>query len=122
MPQPPQHLSHSLAGMTIAAKSNPKTFKAALNRLGSDNAFRDAVIKNPASLTKNFQLSIRELQALRQAAVLSGVDVKVIDAERSRAIADFVKTGTQAEIDINISCCCCCCCGETAVIHAAPAA
>jgi hypothetical protein len=122
MPAPRKPVEQQLAGISIAARSNPKTFKSALNRLGSDNAFRDAVMKDPTTLTKDFNLSIRELQALRQVAILSGVDAKVIDVQRAKAIQDFAARGAAAEIDVNVSCCCCCCCGETAVIHTAPAA
>jgi hypothetical protein len=119
----PRATRHQVAGITIAARSDPKNFKAALNRLGSDAAFRDAVTKNPEKLTKDFQLSIQELQALRQAAVLSGVDAKTIDITRAKAIGDFAGRGDLAAgFDVNVSCCCCCCCGETAVIQAAPAA
>ncbi len=111
----------NLAGINIAPRSSPKNFKAALNKLGSDDAFRDAVMKDPSTLTDDFHLSVQELQALRQAAVLSGVDVKVIDIQRANAIAAAAKAGLAAEVDINVSCCCCCCCGETAVVYTASA-
>ena len=115
----PRQLPHELAGLRVSGKSNPKNFKAALNRLGSDNAFRDAVTKDPSKLTTDFQLSVRELQALRTAAVLSGVDASVIDKQRAKAITDFARAGQPAEWDVDVSCCCCCCCGESAVVHAA---
>ena len=61
--------------LNFAAKSNPKNFKAALNKLGSDQTFRGKVLKNPETLTTDFHLSVQELHGLRQAAVLSGVDM-----------------------------------------------
>lgn len=99
----------------FAARSNPKTFKTALNRLGSDTAFRNQVMKNPVVLTKEFNLSIQELSALRQVAQLSGADMTQINKVRAVGIGAF-RTGA-AEIDIDVSCCCCCCCGETAVLR-----
>jgi hypothetical protein len=97
----------------FATKSNPKTFKTALNKLGSDTAFRNQVMKNPTVLTREFQLSIQELSALRQVAQLSGADMTQINKVRASGIV----RGGAAEIDINVSCCCCCCCGETAVLR-----
>ena len=99
----------------FAPKSSPNNFRNALHKLGSDNAFREEVTKNPAVLTKEFHLSIQELHALRQAAQLSGVDMRQINAARAAGI-DAFRVGA-ADIDINVSCCCCCCCGETAVLH-----
>ena len=101
--------------LDIAAKSNPATFKAALNRLSTDTTFRKAVLARPETLTKEFKLSLRELHALRQAAIMSGADMTRINKVRAREIANAKATLT--DIDIDISCCCCCCCGETAVVR-----
>lgn len=100
----------------FARKSNPKTFKTALNKLGSDTEFRAQVQKNPAILTKEFRLSLTELNALRQVAQLTGADLTQINRVRATGIAAF-KGAEVADIDINVSCCCCCCCGETAVLR-----
>jgi hypothetical protein len=99
----------------FATKSSPKTFKTALNRLGSDTAFRNQVLKSPTVLTKEFHLSIQELSALRHVAQLSGADMTQINKARAAGIGAF-RAGA-AEIDIDVSCCCCCCCGETAVLR-----
>ncbi len=105
--------------LNFATKSNPATFKKALNKLGSDNVFREQAMKNPETLTKDFHLSIKELQGLRQAAILSGVDMTAINRARADEISRFAGTHPGiAKDDINISCCCCCCCGETAVVKA----
>jgi hypothetical protein len=101
--------------INIAARSSPANFKKALNRLSTDDAFRQAVTKDPAKLTTEYHLSLKELHALRQAAVLSGVDMTEINKIRGAEIARM--HGNLADIDINISCCCCCCCGETGVVR-----
>ncbi len=102
--------------LKIAVKSTPSTFKAALNRLGSDAAFRADVIQNPSKLTDTFHLSLTELHALRQAAQLSGVDMTAINKVRATELGHFAGTHPQAT-DVNVSCCCCCCCGETSVVQ-----
>ena len=99
----------------IAPKSNPKNFKAALSKLGADKAFRAQVEKNPAVLTKEF-LSLTELNALRQVALLTGADITQINKVRATGIA-ATNRAQLAAIDIDVSCCCCCCCGETAVLR-----
>lgn len=105
--------------LNLTAKKNPATFKKALNKLATDKAFRDKALKSPEALTTEFKLSVHELRALRQAAVMSGADVKQIDAIRSRAIKAGLASGSlAADWDVDISCCCCCCCGETSVVKA----
>lgn len=104
-----------MPGINYAAKSTPATFKKALNRLATDDAFRTTVTKDPAKLTTEYQLSLKELHALRQAAVLSGVDMAAINKVRASEIG---RVGHAAADDINVSCCCCCCCGETGLSRA----
>jgi L-alanine-DL-glutamate epimerase-like enolase superfamily enzyme len=105
--------------LNLTSKKSPATFKKALNKLATDQAFREKTLKSPESLTTEFKLSVHELRALRQAAVLSGADMTQIDSIRSRAIKAGLATGNlAADWDIDISCCCCCCCGETAVVKA----
>lgn len=104
--------------VNLTTKSNAATFKKALNRLGTDKEFRDKALKNPEVLTNEFQLSVMQLRALRQAATLSGADMKQIDSVRTRTVKAGLATGLAADWDIDISCCCCCCCGETAVVKA----
>lgn len=89
-------------------------FKAALTRLASEPDYRQRAIEDPEIIQRDFSLDIRELQALRQAAVMSGADVRAVDSLRGRQIAE----GTaRMRDDVSVSCCscCCCCCGETAV-------
>ena len=99
--------------LNIAPKSNPVNFKKALNKLGADSEFRDKAMKHPETLTTEFHLSLQELFTLRQAAILSGVDMTAINKLRASELAH----GGVAATDINISCCCCCCCGETGVVR-----
>ena len=107
-----------MAGIgNFAVRSDPQTFKAALNRLGSDDAFRTAVERDPEALTRDYNLSIQQLHALRQAAILSGVNMTTIEATRIRAIDELNRAGNPLAVDVNVSCCCCCCCGETAVVR-----
>lgn len=109
--------SSTASTIRVAAKSNPANFKKALNRLSTDKEFRDRAIAKPEILTTEFRLSLKELHALRAAAVLSGADLTEIQRVRGNAIERFAVTRTNvADVDIDISCCCCCCCGETSVV------
>src|SRR4051812_17617012 len=100
--------------LNIAAKSNPANFKKALAKLSTDEAFRQKALTHPETLTTEFHLSLRDLHALRQAAVLSGADMTQITRVRATEMGRMATTaGSLADVDINISCCCCCCCGET---------
>jgi hypothetical protein len=89
------------------------SFQAALVKLSSDPEYRTEAIMDPSLITADFKLSLKELQALRQVAVLSGADVKAVDKLRVDAIA----RGVNALDSVDVSCCscCCCCCGDTAV-------
>lgn len=100
--------------ITLAAKPNVANFKKALNRLSTDKEFRDRAVTKPEVLTTEFRLSVKELHALRSAAVLSGADMKQIQRVRGTQIAQGIGI---ADVDIDISCCCCCCCGETSVVR-----
>src|SRR5437773_502070 len=101
----------------IADRNKPREFKAALNKLASDAAFREAVTQNPEKLTTDFHLSLTELHALRQAAILSGADMTHVNRVRLSAIGAHAAAAAP-EWDVNVSCCCCCCCGETSVVRA----
>ncbi len=103
--------------LNIAAKSDPSVFKKALNKLSTDHAFREKAMTHPETLTNEFHLSLKDLHALRQAAVLSGADMKAITRVRATEMAHMVSTNQLTDIDIDISCCCCCCCGETSVVR-----
>lgn len=111
----------------IAAKPRPDEFRKALSRLATDAKYREQATKNPELILKDFKLSLRDLQALRQVAALSGADVTAVNKVRAREFARLsdefgvLGKGALAATDIDISCCscCCCCCGETAVSVAA---
>jgi hypothetical protein len=97
-------------------------FRRALGRLATDTDYRERATRSPELITESFQLSVRELVALRHVAILSGADVSEVDRVRAaaierRATGELQLPPTEA-IDIDISCCscCCCCCGETAVV------
>jgi hypothetical protein len=85
-------------------------FKEALTRLASDSDYRGRAIADPALIVQDYQLSEREIQALRQAAEMSGVDTSEID----RVVASEGQ-GLASNVNVTVSCCCCCCCGETGV-------
>jgi hypothetical protein len=89
------------------------SFQQALVKLSSDPEYRTAATQDPGLITSDFKLSLKELQALRQVAVLSGADVKVVDKFR----VDSINRGVNALDSVDVSCCscCCCCCGDTAV-------
>ena len=103
--------------VNFAKKSSPVNFKAALNKLSTDAAFRADVEKHPEKLTTTFALSLTELHALRQAAQLSGANMSAINKVRASELTRISTVGgAVADVgDINVSCCCCCCCGETSV-------
>lgn len=89
-------------------------FQAALTQLSSDRSYRERAVADPSVITSDYKLSLKELQALRQVAVLSGADVAVVDRFRADSIA---RGGVNALDSVDVSCCscCCCCCGDTAV-------
>lgn len=103
----------------IAARLNVNfttspTFKNALSKLATDTRYRQIATTDPAKIQSDFNLSIRDLSALREAAQLSGADMTRIDAvirQQNGNIAD-----TDVDVDIERCCCCCCCCGETAAL------
>ncbi len=100
------------------ATAEPDQFRQALTRLASDPAYREQASAEPSIITKDFRLGLRELQALRQVAIMSGADVTAVNRLRAEAISKGANQSPMAQSDINISCCscCCCCCGETAVV------
>jgi hypothetical protein len=113
----------------VSLKPKPDEFRKALSRLATDADYREKAQKNPAIIVRDFKLSLRDLQALRQVAVLSGADVTAVNKVRAKEMARLapefavVGKGALAATDIDISCCscCCCCCGETAVLSVAAA-
>jgi hypothetical protein len=93
-------------------------FKKALAKLANDADYRTKATNDPTMITKDFHLNLKELHALRQAAVLSGTDMRAVDKVQGADIASRAAQFTLArQKDWDVSCCscCCCCCGETAV-------
>jgi hypothetical protein len=92
-----------------------QNFRRALARLASNRNYARQASRDPEVIERDFALTNDELDALRQVAVLSGVDTTEVDRVRRR----HGPPDAQAEevpVEIDVSCCCCCCCGETAVL------
>lgn len=89
-------------------------FREALRRIASDNTYRIDVTANPKKLLGDFQLTKSDVEALRQAAIMSGADLTQVDALLSKpGVANY--NGMKPMLMNNGCCCCCCCCGETGV-------
>ena len=104
--------------ITKIRPERPDAFRKALNTLANDVSYRNAAIKDPKKIMDDFDLSLIELRALRDAAVMSGADVRAVNqVVASEMVAHSVYADADKVGDIDISCCscCCCCCGETAV-------
>jgi hypothetical protein len=82
-------------------------FREALRRIASDTAYRNSAIQNPRIVLNDFRLSLQDLRALRDAAVLSGADVSQVD--------NLLNQSQVGPIPADACCCSCCCCGETGV-------
>lgn len=95
-------------------------FRDVLRRLSSDTAYRNKAAADPTVLHQDFKLSIQDLRALRNAAVLSGVDVSKIDAMLNNIELSAYGAGAKPAF-FDDGCCCCCCCGQAgAVVRIAP--
>ena len=104
----------------IASRINVKfatspTFKNALSKLATDTRYRQLATTDPAKIQSDFNLSINDLSALREAAQLSGADMSQIDAI-IRAQGGVAETDVDVDLDNTRCCCCCCCCGETTAV------
>lgn len=96
-------------------KPSPDQFKEALTRLAEDSGYRKDAMKNPGQILEDFNLTLKELSALRTVASMSGADLKAVDHLTATSIslrADSVASA--ADWDVSCCSCCCCCCGETA--------
>jgi hypothetical protein len=90
-------------------------FRDVLSRLASDKGYLAACTATPTKILQDYpDLTLRELDALRDAAFLSGVDMTSINPLHEK-ISGFQLAQTQLGGDIN-GCCCCCCCGVTGQI------
>ena len=91
-----------------------RNFQAVLTRLSTDKDYREQAATDPSLITMDYKLSLKELQALRQVAILSGADTKVVDRLRADTIVNSGPAGLDS-VDVSCCSCCCCCCGDTAV-------
>jgi hypothetical protein len=106
----------AIIDMPIRPVQSRSTFQEVLTRLSTDNEYRNKATADPTLLTTDYKMSLKELQALRQVAILSGADTKVVDRIRVDAIS---RAGTNLDsVDVSCCSCCCCCCGDTAVMVA----
>lgn len=91
----------------------PKTqFSEVLTKLASDPVYRQRTLADPKLITTDYRLSLKELQALRQIAIMSGADVRSVNRLRAN---EFLARAAVTDVDVSCCSCCCCCCGETAV-------
>lgn len=96
-------------------------FREVVRKLASDTAYRNRAVADPTVLHQDFKLSIQDLRTLRNAAVLSGVDVAKIDVMLNNIELSAYGAGARPAF-FDDGCCCCCCCGQAgAVVRIAPA-
>lgn len=102
----------------IVEENQTDTFKEALMRLANDQAYRERAVGNPMVLLRDYKLGLKDLAALRRAALMSGADIRSVDRLRGREIIARAGIASARLSDVDVSCCscCCCCCGETAVL------
>jgi hypothetical protein len=94
----------------------PDDFRDVLKVLANNREYRNAATEDPSMIIQDFDLSVRELQALRGVALLSGADLRAVDKLVGAEIITH-PGGLVSDVDVDVSCCscCCCCCGETSV-------
>jgi len=86
-------------------------FRSVLTKLATDKGYLQVALDNPSRLIEDFpDLTIQELDALRDAAALSGVDLSKIDPLHANVSSARPGSGVTLGGD---GCCCCCCCGTT---------
>jgi len=94
----------------------PSQFRAVITKLASDKGYLQSAINDPKQLLVDYpDLTIQELDALRDAAVLSGVDMSNIDPLHVKIAG--TKPGQPGIGGDITACCCCCCCGVTGTIE-----
>lgn len=94
-------------------------FKKALNRLAKDATFRNQAMASPGMITSTFQLTVGELEMLRQVAILSGTDTVQLNKARAAKLTNssgVVLHNGGGGWSISCCSCCCCCSGATAVL------
>jgi len=101
---------------TLLGGASDTAFRAVLKRLSQDQSYRQDTTANPKKVLEDFPgLTLQELDSLRDAAVLSGVDMMEI-APLHDKIANM-RFGQQLGDGDITACCCCCCCGVTGEIR-----
>ena len=89
-------------------------FRSVLKRLSGDAAYVTSAIGDPSTILKDYPgLTLQELDALRDSAILSGVDVDSIDPYRNGVASRTANSPTLG----GDGCCCCCCCGVTGAVR-----
>lgn len=90
-------------------------FRVVLTRLATDKGYLKVTTSDPKKLLADYpDLTMAELDALRDAAVLSGADLSKVDPLHSQSAAARPGSGVALGGD---GCCCCCCCGVTGQIR-----
>lgn len=98
-------------GSTATIGASGSRFRDVLTRLATDKGYLKATTDQPSKLLNDYPgLTVQELDALRDAAVLSGADLSKVDPLHAQMAAK--RPGTGASLGGN-GCCCCCCCGTT---------
>jgi hypothetical protein len=121
---------------TKATVPDGAVFKKVLTKMAAGGAeaaaYRKSILDSPGNLTKQFpSLTMLQLEALRNCAILSGVNISSINKVRAAAISTTGNINQTGAIvvggssggpghsvgwTISCTCCCCCCCGEAAVV------
>lgn len=93
------------------------SFRKVLTKLSTDKGYLSAASADPKMLIKDYpELTIQELDALRDAAILCGADVTNVDPLHSNLASARPGSGDALGGDIT-ACCCCCCCGTTGAVE-----
>src|SRR5438045_703531 len=95
-------------GVAPPTRAGGQEFRNALTQLASDADYRARATEQPELVLRDFSLSLKELQALRQIALLSGADISAVNRIRASEITKEI--GGVAEVNVDVSCCSCCCC------------
>lgn len=95
-----------------------RQFAEVLSKLASDPGYRERAVADPATIAIDYKLTLKELQSLRQVAILSGADITNVNKLRAEEMLQRIDAAYLDNADVDVSCCscCCCCCGETAVV------
>jgi hypothetical protein len=96
----------------------PAQFREVLARLATDTAYRASAMADPNVILEDYRLTLKELQILRQAAIMSGADTSSVNRVRVSAMRGQIADLSATDVDVSCCSCCCCCCGETSLLSA----